>query len=57
MSQNYIGAPVTRREDVRFLTGKATYVDDVELPHMLHAAILRSSHAHARVLSIDSAAA
>ena len=57
MTQTYIGASVTRREDVRFLTGKATYVDDVELPHMLHAAILRSPHAHARVLSIDPAAA
>ncbi|MCI0799006.1 MAG: xanthine dehydrogenase family protein molybdopterin-binding subunit [Chloroflexi bacterium] len=57
MSQSYIGAPVTRREDVRFLTGKATFVDDVELPHMLHAAVLRSSHAHARILGIDTAAA
>ncbi len=57
MAQNYIGIPVSRREDVRFLTGKARFVDDVTLPHMLHAAILRSSHAHARVLSIDSAAA
>ncbi len=57
MAQNYIGIPVTRREDVRFLTGKARFVDDVKLPHMLHAAILRSPHAHARVLSIESAAA
>ena len=57
MAQTYIGTSVTRREDVRFLTGKARFVDDVELPHMLHAAILRSPHAHARVLGIDPAAA
>jgi len=55
--QPYIGSPVLRKEDLRFLTGTARYVDDVKLPHMLHAAILRSPHAHARVLSIDPSAA
>lgn len=54
MAPNYIGASVRRREDVRFLTGSATFVDDVKLPQMLHAAILRSPHAHARILSIDT---
>ncbi len=54
MAPNYIGAPVRRREDVRFLTGRATFVDDVKLPQMLHAAILRSPHAHARILSIET---
>ena len=55
--QPYIGSPVLRKEDLRFLTGTARYVDDVKLPHMLHAAILRSPHAHARLLSIDPSAA
>jgi carbon-monoxide dehydrogenase large subunit len=54
MVQTYIGAPIRRQEDVRFLTGRATFVDDIKLPHMLHAAILRSPHAHARITAIDS---
>ncbi len=57
MAQSYIGSPVIRKEDFRFLTGTARYVDDVKLTYMLHAAILRSPHAHARVLSIDTSAA
>ena len=57
MSQSYIGAPIRRREDLRFITGRATFVDDIKLPHMLHAAILRSPRAHARILSIDTAPA
>jgi aerobic carbon-monoxide dehydrogenase large subunit len=51
------GAPITRNEDARLLTGQALFVDDVELPGMLHAAFLRSSVAHARIRSIDVAAA
>ena len=54
MAQTYIGASIRRREDLRFITGTGTYVDDVKLPHMLHAAILRSPHAHARILSIET---
>lgn len=57
MTQTYIGAPIVRREDGRFLMGRARYVDDIQLPHMLHAAILRSPHAHARLLNIDASAA
>src|SRR4029453_970298 len=57
MVQTYIGAPVRRREDVRFLTGKATFVDDIKLPYMLHAAILRSTQAHARITDIDASRA
>ena len=57
MVQQYIGAPIKRREDVRFLTGKGKYIDDVEMADMLHAAILRSPHAHARVTSIDASQA
>lgn len=55
MVEAYIGSPVRRREDVRFLTGKAKFVDDIKLPGMVHAAILRSPHAHARIVSIDTA--
>jgi carbon-monoxide dehydrogenase large subunit len=57
MAQTYIGAPIRRREDVRFLTGKATFVDDIKLPQMLHAAILRSPQAHARITAIETARA
>jgi aerobic carbon-monoxide dehydrogenase large subunit len=57
MPPTYIGAPIRRREDFRLLTGKATFVDDVKLPQMLHAAVLRSPHAHARITSIDAAQA
>ncbi|NUT41299.1 MAG: carbon-monoxide dehydrogenase large subunit [Thermoactinospora sp.] len=46
-----------RKEDARFIRGRGTYVDDVRLPGMLHGAILRSPHAHARILSIDTSAA
>ncbi len=57
MDQTYIGAPIKRREDLRLLTGRATFTDDITFPHMLHAAILRSPHAHARVTAIDAAKA
>ncbi len=53
MTQTYIGAPIRRGEDIRFLTGKATFIDDVKLPGMLYAAVLRSPHAHARIRSVD----
>jgi carbon-monoxide dehydrogenase large subunit len=46
-----------RKEDVRFVRGRGRYVDDVALPGMLHAAILRSTYAHARIRSIDTSAA
>src|SRR5579863_248348 len=46
-----------RKEDGRFLRGKGQYVDDLTLPRMLHGAILRSPFAHARIVSIDTAAA
>ena len=53
MVQTYIGAALTRKEDVRFLTGSAKYLDDLKLPDMLHAAFVRSPHAHARIISVD----
>ncbi len=46
-----------RKEDVRFVRGKGQYVDDIQLPGMLHGAILRSPHAHARLVSVDTSAA
>ena len=46
-----------RKEDPRFVRGKGRYVDDVQLPGMLHLAILRSPVAHARIVSIDTSAA
>ncbi|GII92144.1 aerobic carbon-monoxide dehydrogenase large subunit [Sinosporangium siamense] len=46
-----------RKEDARFIRGRGQYVDDVQLPGMLHGAILRSPHAHARILSVDTSAA
>ncbi len=52
-----IGESVLRKEDARFIRGRGTYVDDVVLPHMLHMAILRSPHAHARIRSVDTSAA
>jgi aerobic carbon-monoxide dehydrogenase large subunit len=46
-----------RKEDARFIRGQGTFVDDVQLPGMLHGAVLRSPVAHARILSIDTSAA
>ena len=52
-----IGAGVRRKEDIRFLTGKGTYTDDINRPGQLHAYVLRSPHAHAEIASIDAAKA
>ena len=49
MATRSFGAPITRNEDARLLSGQALFVDDVELPGMLHAAFLRSNVAHARI--------
>ncbi|HLW48065.1 MAG TPA: xanthine dehydrogenase family protein molybdopterin-binding subunit [bacterium] len=53
----YVGAPLRRREDRRLLTGGSRFLDDIRLPGMVHAAVVRSPHAHARILRIDAAAA
>ena len=53
----YIGQRITRREDRRFLTGRTRYVDDIRLPRMVHAAFVRSPHAHAEIRAIRVAAA
>jgi len=52
-----IGESIKRKEDGRFLRGKGNYLDDMTLPGMLHMAILRSPHAHARIRSVDTGAA
>jgi carbon-monoxide dehydrogenase large subunit len=57
MSRAVFGTRVERREDLPLLTGQGTYTDDLKLPGMLHAAVLRSPHAHAKLRSIDVAAA
>src|SRR5215469_2979411 len=53
----YVGHSLRRREDRKFLTGRGRYVDDVKLPGTLYLAILRSPHAHARIIGIDLSAA
>src|SRR5271169_5742820 len=54
---NGIGQAVQRKEDLRFLTGKGSYGDDLKLPRLAHAVLVRSPHAHARIRSIDKRAA
>jgi CO/xanthine dehydrogenase Mo-binding subunit len=53
----WIGKSIKRVEDPRLLTGQGRYIDDIDLPKMLHAAVLRSSRPHARIKSIDTGAA
>ena len=52
-----IGQPIRRKEDRRLLTGSGRFTDDINLPSQAYAAVLRSPHAHARIVSIDTAAA
>ena len=51
------GQPVQRKEDFRLLTGRGSFADDIHIPGMAHAVIVRSPHAHAHIASIDKAAA
>ena len=46
-----------RKEDFCLLSGRGSFVDDIRLPKLAHAAVMRSPHAQARILSIDTAAA
>ena len=52
-----IGQSIKRREDPALITGRGKYTDDLTLPGMTYAAIVRSPYAHARIRSIDVAAA
>ncbi|MCI4649506.1 xanthine dehydrogenase family protein molybdopterin-binding subunit [Phaeodactylibacter sp.] len=54
---NYIGKAVKRVEDKRFLTGKGRYTDDIVLPGMLYAYIVRSPYAHAKINNLDTSRA
>ena len=57
MSTTIFGSGIRRREDPRLITGTATYTDDLTLPGMAHAAMLRSPHAHARIKRLDTSRA
>ncbi len=56
-TKGYFGQPLKRVEDPRLIKGLGTYVDDLKLPGLLHAVLLRSPYAHARILSIKTDAA
>src|SRR5215813_1564364 len=57
MSATGIGAAVRRKEDLRFITGKGQYTDDVIRPGETRAVFVRSPHAHAKIKRIDASAA
>ena len=57
MTDTGIGASVRRREDDRFLAGKGRYTDDINRTGQVYASFLRSPHAHAKINSVDTAAA
>jgi carbon-monoxide dehydrogenase large subunit len=52
-----LGAPIKRREDPRFITGEGNFLDDIKLPGLTHAVVLRSTYAHARLRSVDTSRA
>jgi CO/xanthine dehydrogenase Mo-binding subunit len=56
-SSTGIGARIPRRELKRLLSGHGRYIDDIELPRMLHACFVRSPHPHTKLVSVDIAAA
>lgn len=57
MGMNVFGASIKRREDPRLITGKGTYTDNMKLPHMAYAAMVRSPHARAKIVNIDTSRA
>ena len=54
---SYVGRSLSRAGATRAVAGRGRYTDDITLPRMLHAAFVRSPHAHARIVSIDTAEA
>ena len=52
-----VGQAIKRREDPRLITGQGTFLDDIKLPGMTHACVLRSPYAHAKIKSIDTSKA
>jgi aerobic carbon-monoxide dehydrogenase large subunit len=57
VSEKHVGQALRRKEDPRMITGRSRYVDDLALPGMVWASLVRSPHAHARIVSIDASAA
>ena len=57
MSATGIGAPVRRKEDQRFITGKGQYTDDINRPGQTYGVFVRSPHAHANIRKIDTSKA
>jgi carbon-monoxide dehydrogenase large subunit len=57
VARDGVGAPVKRREDARLLTGRGRYAEDWDAPGQVHAAFVRSPHAHADLLALDAGAA
>ncbi len=57
MTKSVIGDSPRRREDLRFLTGRGQYIDDLRFENLAHAVFVRSPHAHARVRSVEVSAA
>ena len=55
--RKWVGQSIRRIEDPKFLLGKGGYIDDMRVRGMLHAALVRSPHAHAKITSIDTSAA
>src|ERR1700726_1966160 len=56
-TNRYIGSPIERIEDLRFLRGRGQFIGDLKREGMLHAAILRSPIAHGRLVAVDASAA
>jgi carbon-monoxide dehydrogenase large subunit len=54
MARKYIGERIKRREDARLITGQGQYIDDLKIAGLLHMKLVRSPHAHARIVSIDT---
>ena len=52
--RKWVGQSIRRLEDPKFLLGKGGYIDDLRVRGMLHAALVRSPHAHAQIVSIDT---
>jgi carbon-monoxide dehydrogenase large subunit len=57
MAEKFFGKAIKRVEDPRFITGSGNYTDDMQLPGMVHAAMVRSPYAHARIKGIDASKA
>src|SRR5438132_14121150 len=52
-AEKWVGTAVVRKEDARLVTGRGAFLDDLEVAGLLEVAMLRSPHAHARIVSVD----